>query len=100
VNLAQADGDGPDVDSVYIPLGRSAYVRATDATADGGTGALYVITDSGVVFGLHDDDAARRLGLSAAPVPGPWPVLARLPRGPELSVQAASVVRDSVGAAP
>jgi type VII secretion protein EccB len=100
VNLAQADGDGPDVDSVYIPLGRSAYVRATDAAAGGGTGALYVITDSGVVFGVHDDDAARRLGLSVAPVPGPWPVLARLPRGPELSVQAASVVRDSVGAAP
>jgi type VII secretion protein EccB len=100
VNLAQADGDGPDVDSVYIPFGRSAYVRATDAAADGGTGALYVITDSGVVFGVHDEDAARRLGLSAAPVPGPWPVVARLPRGPELSVQAASVVRDSVGAAP
>jgi type VII secretion protein EccB len=99
VNLAQADGDGPNVDSVFIPAGRSAFVRASAATGDGGSaGALYVINDAGVVFGVRDEDAAKRLGLSAAPVPAPWPVLARLPRGPELSVQAASVVRDSIRA--
>ncbi len=98
VGLVQADGTGPNVDSVVMPHGRSAYVRASGITGQGGSaGALYLITDAGIVFGLHDDDAARRLGLSGAPVPAPWPVLARLPRGPELSVQAASVVRDSIG---
>jgi hypothetical protein len=81
-----------------MPRGRSAYVRASGITGQGErTGALYLVTDSGIVFGVHDDDAAKRLGLSSAPVPAPWPVLAWLPRGPELSVQAASVVRDSVG---
>jgi type VII secretion protein EccB len=97
VNLAQADGQGANVDSVFMPRGRSAYVRASGITGEGSsTGALYLINDSGIVFGLHDDDTAKRLGLPGAVVPAPWPVLARLPRGPELSVQAASVVRDSI----
>jgi type VII secretion protein EccB len=101
VYLAQADGQGYNVDSVFVPHGRSAYVRASAITGDGGSaGSLYVINDSGVVFGVHDDDAAKRLGLTTPAVPAPWPVLARLPRGPELSVQAASVVRDSIGSAP
>jgi type VII secretion protein EccB len=97
VTLAQADGDGPSVDSVSMPRGRSVYVRSSAITGDGSSaGALYFIDDSGVVFGLRDEDAAKHLGLTATPVPAPWPVLARLPRGPELSREAASVARDSI----
>jgi ESX secretion system ATPase EccB len=99
INLAQADGQGSSVDTIFVPHGRSAYVRARGITGDdGNAGTLYVVNDSGVVFGVHNEDAAKRLGLTT-PVPAPWPVLARLPRGPELSVQAASVVRDSIGSA-
>ncbi|MGE2727723.1 type VII secretion protein EccB [Mycolicibacterium pulveris] len=98
VMLAQADGTGVSVDRFHLPRGHGAYVRATGVTGAGAhTGALYYVDGSGVVFGVHDEDAAKRLGLSAAPVPAPWPVLARLPRGPELSVAAASIVRDSLG---
>jgi type VII secretion protein EccB len=97
VSLAQADGDGPSVDTVYIPAGRSAYVRSIGIAGDGAsTGALYFVDDSGVVFGLRDEQTAKHLGLTGTPMPAPWPVLARLPRGPELSRDAASVVRDSV----
>jgi type VII secretion protein EccB len=97
VALAQDDRDGPSVDSVSIPRGRSVYVRSSAITGDGASaGALYFIDDSGVVFGLRDEDTAKHLGLTAAPVPAPWPVLARLPRGPEPSRDAASVARDSV----
>ncbi len=97
VTLAQADGDGPRVDSVAIPQGRSVYVRSSGITGDGANaGALYFIDDSGVVFGLRDEDTAKHLGLTGAPVPAPWPVLARLPRGPELSKDAASVARDGI----
>jgi ESX secretion system ATPase EccB len=97
VPLAQADGDGPRVDSVAIPRGRSAYVRSIGITGDGAsTGALYFIDEAGVVFGLRDEDTAKNLGLSSPPVPAPWPVLARLPRGPELSKEAASIPRDGV----
>ncbi|ULE33789.1 type VII secretion protein EccB [Mycobacterium sp. IDR2000157661] len=98
VALAQADGSGPRIDSIVLPKGRSAYVRAAGVTGDGAhDGPLYLVDDTGVVFGIHDDEAAKRLALSA-PVPAPWPVIARLPRGPVLSVEAASVMRDAVSA--
>ena len=97
MTLAQSDRGGPNVDSVSVPHGRSAYVRSTGITGDrGAAGALYFIDDSGVVFGLRDEDTAKHLGLIGTPVPAPWPVLARLPRGPELSKDAASVARDSI----
>ncbi|HTI74909.1 MAG TPA: type VII secretion protein EccB [Mycobacterium sp.] len=96
--LAQADGDGPNIDSFAIPRGRSAYVRAIGVGGDGAsTGTLYFVNDSGVAFGLRDEDTAQHLGLAGPPASAPWPVLARLPRGPELSKDAASVARDSIG---
>lgn len=95
--LAQADGDGPSVDAVSIPPGRSLYVRSIGVAGDNSsTGALYFINDSGVVFGLRDEETAKHLGLAGTPAPAPWPMLAWLPRGPELSKDAASIARDSV----
>jgi type VII secretion protein EccB len=100
VELAQADGAGPRVDRVVVPGGRCAFVRAAGVSGEGAaTGTLYFVSDSGVVFGVDDEDAGSRLGL-AKPVPAPWPVLAHLPRGPALSVDAASVRRDSVALPP
>lgn len=97
VTLAQADIDGPALDAVYIPPGRTAYVRATGLTGDKTrAGTRYLVTDAGVRFGIYDDAAARDLGLPAATVSAPWPVLAALPQGPELSRQNASVARDTV----
>jgi type VII secretion protein EccB len=94
VALAQADGRGPALDAVYLPPGRSAYVRV-----DGIAGTRYLVTDTGVRFAVRDDEAARDLGLPAA-TPAPWPVLAALPSGPELSRQDASVARDVVARSP
>ena len=97
IDLAQADGDGPEVDSVAVPSGRSAYVRAAALT--GGrddAGPLYLVTDGGVLFGLHDADTAKIVGVQGDPVRAPWPVLTWLPRGPELSRESALVARDSV----
>lgn len=97
LNLAQADEAGPNIDTVLIPAGRSAYVRATSiADNPQDQGPRYLVTDLGVLFGIHDDTAAQHLGLAAPAVPAPWPMLARLPRGPELSGDAASVMRDAV----
>ncbi|BBZ37617.1 ESX-4 secretion system ATPase EccB4 [Mycobacterium conspicuum] len=87
VTLAQADGAGPALDAVYLPPGRSAYVAAKG-------GARYLVTDVGVRFAIHDDEAAHSLGLPAVPLPAPWAVLAALPSGPELSRATASVARD------
>ena len=100
VQLAQADDTGANVDGFVMQPGRCAFVRATGVSGEGAaTGALFLVNDTGVVFGIRDADAAQRLGL-ADPVPAPWTVLAQLPRGPELSVGSASVERDSVGPTP
>lgn len=98
VELAQQDGAGPNLDRVSVPPGRSAVVRATGLTGDTAAGSLYLIDDLGVLFGIRDDEAAKRLGLMSPAVPGPWPMLALLPRGPELSSGAASIVRDGLAA--
>jgi type VII secretion protein EccB len=97
--LAQADGEGPNVDAVVVSGGASADVRSARIAGDpGSTGARFLVTDGGVVFGVHDDEAATFLGLGQSPGAAPWPILAHLPHGPELSVEAASVVRDGLPA--
>jgi type VII secretion protein EccB len=97
--LAQADGVGPRIDAVVMPGGASAYVRSARIVGDDGTtGARFLVTDAGVAFGVHDDDTAKLLGLDGISEAAPWPILANLPRGPELSVESASVVRDGLAA--
>jgi type VII secretion protein EccB len=97
VTLAQSDGHGPRIDTVAMPPGSSVYLQTTGITG-GGAGPLFAMTESGVLFGLRDEAVAAALGLSAAPVPAPWPMLASLPRGPELSKEAASVAREGMSA--
>ena len=94
VALAQADGDGPALDAVFLPPGRSAYVRD-----DGLAGSRYLVAETGVRFAVRDDDAARDLGLPAA-IPAPWPVLKALPAGPELGREKALLAWDTVGGSP
>ena len=101
VTLSQADGDGPAVDSVAVPAGRSVFARSVGLTGAGQrAGSLFLVTDTGVMHGVWDDDTATVLGLADPAVPAPWPVLARLPRGPELSRREASIARDGLGSAP
>ena len=101
VDLVQGDGEGANLDSIVMPAGRSAYVRSTTLTGDGGDAApLYLVTDHGVLFGIHDTDTAKVLGVEGDPVAAPWPLLSRLPRGPELSRDSALVARDSIVSPP
>ncbi|MBS4728891.1 type VII secretion protein EccB [Mycobacterium sp. SM1] len=101
VTLSQADGTGPALDRVYLPPGRSAYVRSTGLSGDHPqSGTRYLITDTGTRFSIHDDDAARDLGLPVAAIPAPWPVLTALPAGPDLGRDSALTAWDTVTAAP
>lgn len=99
VSLAQADGAGSSIDRVHIPAGRSVLLQA-GSVVRGATvgGPLYLLNDLGVLFGIRDGATAEYLGLGTSTVPAPWPMLAMLPRGPELDRDAASVVRDVVAA--
>lgn len=92
--LAQADGDGPRVDAIVMPGGRSVYARSVGASgAAAADGPRFLVTESGVVFGVADAESATALGLPTAGS-APWPIIAQLPAGPELSIAAASVARD------
>jgi type VII secretion protein EccB len=94
--LAQRDGEGPKVDAVAIPGGRSAFVRSARTLGDDGSaGPRFLIADSGVAYGIRDDETAHALGLTDAEA-APWSIVAHLPSGPELSVDAASVLRDGL----
>jgi type VII secretion protein EccB len=98
-SLAQADGDGPNVDAVAVPAGRAVDARAAAIVGDDdSSGPRYLVSDMGVVYGIHDDGVASHLGLAGPPASAPWSILAALPRGPELSTEAASVVRDGLSA--
>ena len=96
IALAQADGDGPAVDAVFVPPGRSAYVSPAGTGA--ATGSL--VADTGVRYPIADTDAVRVLGLPDHPEPAPWPLLTLLPSGPELRRDAALVARDVLAADP
>ncbi|HEU4361228.1 MAG TPA: type VII secretion protein EccB [Mycobacterium sp.] len=92
VALAQADGAGPALDAVYLPPGRSGYVRSAGLAPRAG-GERYLVVETGVRFPIGDDEAGHSLGLPATAAPAPWPVLAALPTGPQLSRQYALVPR-------
>ncbi len=95
VALAQSDAQGPAVDAVYVPPGRVAYVRATGLSGgDARAGVRYLVADTGVRFAVHDDDAAHDLGLDPSMIAAPWPILATLPAGPDLSRANASLAHD------
>jgi len=101
VELAQADAEGPAVDAVSMPPGRNAFGRSVGLTGGGqSTGSLFLVTDSGVRYGIPNSETARILGLTDTAQPAPWPILAVLPQGPELSRSGASVDRDVIVAAP
>lgn len=94
-DLAQADGAGPRVDAVAMPAGGTVYARSVGASGTGvPDGPRFLVTESGVVFGIADDDAATALGVTGPPGAAPWPIMAALPAGPELGTAAASVARD------
>lgn len=98
--LAQADGEGPRIDSVALPAGRSVYIRAESLVRVNGGGPLHLVSDSGVLFGIRDEDTAKILGIQGVPVAAPWPMLSALPSGPELNRDSASVARDGIRLSP
>jgi type VII secretion protein EccB len=110
VRLAGADGNGPGLDSVYMTPGAGEYVQATGVEPDSqSTGPLFYVSDTGSRYHIKDLPTADALGVvgmkapgqqSAAPQLAPWPVLALLPPGPELSQEAALVAHDGMAPDP
>lgn len=99
VTLAQADGEGPLLDSVYVPPAKGALIRAV-AAPGADAGPLFLVGDTGVRFGVADMDTAGVLGLDGQLEPAPNQIISLLPIGPELSQHSALLAHDGVSSDP
>jgi type VII secretion protein EccB len=94
----------PDV-AMYAPPGSGFFVQTTGSDPRSpAAGSLFWLSDAGVRYGLVTspngrDSAAAALGLSS-PLLVPWPVLAGLAPGPQLSKQDALVAHDTLAGNP
>lgn len=88
VGLAGADGAGPRLDAVVLP------VSGPGPLADGGI--RWLLASSGAVHGVADDPTAAALGISAAGA-APSGMVRLLPRAGVLDVAAARSVTDLPG---
>ncbi|EGD56902.1 type VII secretion protein EccB [Gordonia neofelifaecis] len=96
VRLASADGPGPALDRVFVPPGSGAHIVLTGVEPDSPRAATpYYVSDAGVRYRLSGGGVGQMLGLPD-PMRAPWPMIALLPEGLELSREAAAVMRDAV----
>ena len=85
VTLAQADGPGEKVDAVAV--GSGGAVRATGPGRAAGAGPLWLVSATGVGYGVADDPTAAALGVVTTAVqPAPEAALRLLPSGHPLDL--------------
>jgi type VII secretion protein EccB len=101
VPLAQADGAGGRVDAAAI--GAGGAVRATGPGRAPDAGPLWLVSSTGVAYGVAGAATADALGITAAraapesaPAPAPEAALRLLPTGPALDLAAAGRVVDGL----
>ncbi|KQU06434.1 hypothetical protein ASG56_01790 [Rhodococcus sp. Leaf7] len=94
VMLGTADGAGDGLDTVTVAPGTGVYAVSTGmAVDDVRRDFRFYVADTGVRFGVPDDDDAAALGLGE-PVTAPWPILELLPAGPALARSDARTTHD------
>ncbi|MEU7631952.1 type VII secretion protein EccB [Nocardia sp. NPDC049220] len=105
VPLAQADGKGDNVDSVYFKPGSGAFVQTTGIEPESRRkDSMFYIADTGVRFGVKNEEAAKVLGMGkesgVTPERAPWPIVGLLAGGPTMGREEAMVAHDGVAADP
>ncbi|WP_433661745.1 type VII secretion protein EccB [Nocardia sp. CA-128927] len=105
VSLAQADGKGDNVDSVYFKPGSGAFVQTTGIEPDSRRkDSMFYVSDTGVRYGIKNSDAAKALGMDAesgvTPEPAPWPIVGLLAGGPTMGREEAMVAHDGIAPDP
>lgn len=91
VALAQADGPGERVDAVAV--GAGGAVRATGPGRAAGAGPLWLVSATGVGYGVASDPTAAALGITSAE-PAPEAALRLLPTGKTLDLADANRATD------
>jgi type VII secretion protein EccB len=92
VALTQADGAGERVDAVAV--GAGGAVRATGPGRAPGAGPLWLVSATGVAYGVASEPTAAALGITTAE-PAPEAALRLLPTGPTLDLADASRAADT-----
>lgn len=100
-HLVSADGPGDRLDYFYMPGGKAAVIRSVtspESIAEDGTitGPLYLVSDTGVKFGLPSAAVAQGLGLGQNYLPAPEAIMKLLPTGANLDPQQATRVFDTI----
>ncbi|MGQ0572995.1 MAG: type VII secretion protein EccB [Pseudonocardia sp.] len=78
--LAQADGPGERLDSVVLGAG-GGPVRSVPAGGAAEAGVLFLISETGIAYGVAPGETPRMLGVTVAP-PAPEAAVRLLPGGP------------------
>ncbi|MDQ4011718.1 MAG: type VII secretion protein EccB [Actinomycetota bacterium] len=77
------------VDSVFLKPTKGALVRGVVPGQRPDTGAIWLVTDQGLRYGIPTIEVARALGLGEVTTPAPESILGLLPIGPTLDPQRA-----------
>ena len=80
---------GQTADSVFLKPTKGALVRGVVPGQRTDTGAIWLITDQGLRYGIPTIEVARALGLGEITTPAPESILGLLPIGPTLDPQRA-----------
>ncbi|MGH3921146.1 MAG: type VII secretion protein EccB [Pseudonocardiaceae bacterium] len=80
---------GQTADSVFLKPTKGALVRGVVPGQRPDTGAIWLVTDQGLRYGVPTMDVARALGLGEVTTPAPESILGLLPIGPALEPQRA-----------
>jgi type VII secretion protein EccB len=80
---------GQTADSVFLAPTKGALVRGVVPGQRPDTGAIWLVTDQGLRYGVPTIDVARALGLGEVTTPAPESILDLLPIGPALEPQRA-----------
>ena len=80
---------GQTADSVFLKPTKGALVRGVVPGQRLDTGAIWLVTDQGLRYGLPTIEVARALGLGEITTPAPESILGLLPIGPTLDPQRA-----------
>lgn len=99
VDISTPGINGQRIDHFFMPPGRAAVVRGASSKVDMGTGPIYLISDTGVKYGVPDIQTAEVLGL-ANQRPAYLAITDLLPNGAQLSAQAVRQTYDSVPVGP
>lgn len=93
-------GNGVTANRVALTSGRGYFVQTVGQEPGSPTaGSLFWVSDTGVRYGIEPGENGQTiaaLGLTAAPVPAPWSVLAQFAAGPTLSRDDALLAHDAL----